>query len=310
MRVVRFHQYGGPEVLRAEQVERPEPGQGELLVQVGMVGVTLPTVRLTHGGPELPHAPGGDVVGRVAAIGAGVEGWQVGQRVVGLAFAGAYAEFATVSAAFATPVPEDIAEADALVLVRSGQVAFAALHVGGVRAGDEVLVTGAAGGVGHVAVQLAKALGAKRVLAAVGGAGKAEFLRGLGADEVLTYQEIAGDTADLVLDGVGGEVLQHGLRALRPLGRLVTYNAVGGPLEVNELRMRTISVIGLAMAHFARLRPEVYAANRERLWDLVRGGALRPAVHGVLPLAEAAQAHRIIESRANLGKVVLSPTAC
>jgi NADPH2:quinone reductase len=310
MRTVCFDRFGGPEVLRIEDLQRPEPGAGELLVEVAFAGVTLPVVKLTRGGVPLPHAPGGDVVGRVVSAGEGVGGELVGRRVACLAFSGAYAEFAVVNAGFAFPVPDDVEDEAALALVRGGQVALGTLHVAGVQPGDSVLVTAAAGGVGHLSVQLARTLGAGRVVAAVGSAAKADFARGLGADEVVLYdgsQDEWGDPVDVVLDGVGGEVFARGLRAVKPFGRLVSYNSVGGTADVNELRMHNKAVIGFSMAQFSTLRRERYDGHRLRLWELAASGELRPAVHRAYPLAEAGEAHRVIEARENLGRVLISP---
>lgn len=318
MRRVCFREYGGPEVLKVEDAARPEPGEGELLVEVGAVGVTLPIVRLTHGSPDgggvaLPHAPGGEIAGRVVATGPGVSGWEVGQRVAGLAFTGAYAEFATVAASFIFAVPDQVDDATAVVLVRSGQVALGALHASGLRRGESVLVTAAAGGVGHLAVQLARSRGAGRVVAAVGStgrAGKAAFLGDLGADEVVTYDADGwGDPVDVVLDGAGGERVQTaGLRSLAPLGRLVSYNGVGAVVDVNELRMHGRSVIGFAMPHLVARRRDLYEQHQRELWDLHANGHLTAAVHRTLSLDEAAEAHRVIEDRENLGKVILEPS--
>lgn len=311
MRRVRFHEYGGPEVLEIEETSRPEPGEGELLVEVRAIGVTLPIVRLTRGGGvPLPHAPGGEVTGRVVATGPGVTGWTTGQRVAGLAFTGAYAEFATLPAASAFAVPDEVDDAAALLLVRSGQVALGALRAAAVRPGERVLVTAAAGGVGHLAVQLAGILGAVRVTAAIGGTNgeeKAAFLRKLGADEVVTYDEPWGEV-DVVLDGAGGERVQAaGVGALAPMGRLVAYSAAGGVVDVNELRLHGRSVIGFAMRHFASRRRDLFEGHQRELWDLYVSGRLATAVHGTFSLGEAAEAHRIIEGRENLGKVVLVP---
>jgi NADPH:quinone reductase-like Zn-dependent oxidoreductase len=315
MRRVCFREYGGPEVLKVEDVARPGPGEGELLVEVGAAGVTLPVVRQTHGSPDgggvpLPHAPGGEVSGRVVATGPGVTGWEIGQRVAGLAFSGAYAEFAAVPAAFMFAVPDEADDATAVLLVRSGQVALGALRASGLRRGESVLVTAAAGGVGHLAVQLAGSLGAGRVVAAVGSAGKEAFLRDLGADEVVTYDEDGwGEPVDVVLDGVGGEVVQRaGLRSLAPLGRLVAYNGVGGVLDVNELRMHGRSVIGFAMPHLVARRRDLFEQHQRELWNLYAAGHLTAAVHRTLSLDEAAEAHRIIENRENRGKVILAPS--
>lgn len=310
MRTVRFHTHGGPEVLRIDDVPLPEPAGGEVLIEIDAVGVTLPVVRLTRGqsGVPLPHTPGGDIVGRVRGIGPGVTGRQVGERVAGLAFSGAYAEAVTVPAAMMTAVPDDVDDLAALALVRGGQVALGVLHAGGFGEGDNVLVTAAAGGIGHLAVQLAVALGAGRVTAAVGDAAKAGFAREQGADHVVTYdQEDWGDPADLVLDGVGGTVQDAGLRALAPLGRLVAFNGVGGTVDTNELRMRGLSVIGFAMAHLAARRRDTYERHQRELWQLYRDGRLNPVVHEAMPLDRAADAHRLIEARANRGKVVLLP---
>jgi NADPH:quinone reductase len=314
MRRVRFYEYGGPQVLRIEEAPRPEPGDGELLIEVEAAGVTLPVVRLTHGSPAghpvpLPHAPGGEVTGRVAAIGAGVSGWRVGQRAAGLAFTGAYAEFAVLQAAMAAPVPRDVADPGALLLVRSGQVALGALRAASLRPGESVLVTAAAGGVGHLAIQLARRLGARRVVAAVGTMAKRDFVCGLGADQVVGYDEIAagcGEPVDVILDGVGGDILAGCLQALAPLGRLVAYNGVGGLVDTNELRMRSTAVIGFTMAQLAAQRDR-YQRHQRELWDWYAGGSLQPVVDRALPLDGAAEAHRIIEARENRGKIILKP---
>ena len=287
--------------LRLEEAQRPVPGEGELLVQVDAVGVTLPVIRsLTDEGT----VPGGEVVGRIAAIGPDVTGWEVGQRAAGLAFTGAYAEFAAVKAPFLAPLPDDVDDLAALTLVRSGQVALGALRAGALQPGENVLVTSAASGVGHLAVQLAQILGAKRVVAAVGSLTKADFLRDLGADEVVSYGQITGPL-DVALDGTGGEVQKAALEALDPFGRLVSYNANGDTVDVNQLRFHSKSVIGFAMAHLASRRPEIYDRHRRELWEFCADGRLRPAIHAVLPLSDATEAHRIIQARENLGKVVL-----
>lgn len=307
MRRVAFQTYGGPEVLRVEEVEQPEPGPDELLVRVGLAGVTLPVVRLTRGGVELPYAPGGEIVGTVVGLGADVTGWRIGQRVTGLTFGAAYAEFATIGTRLAVAVPDGIDDASALVVARGGQVALGTLRASGFRPGEDVLVNAAAGGVGHLSVQLAKALGAGRVVAAVGSLDKADFVRGLGADEVVSYQEGWGEPVDVVLDGVGGDLLDRCLNALRPFGRLVDYNGIGGPVDANQLRMRGTTVIGFNMLHFSTLRADRYLAQQQELWQLLADGRLRPAMHAELSLVDAAEAHRIIEARANLGKIVLNP---
>lgn len=312
MRVVRFHEYGGPEVLRVEHADEPHPAAGELAVAVELVGVALPTLRmLCGGGVPLPCAPGGDLVGTVTAVGPDVRGFRVGDLVAGVTFSGAYAERAVVPAALATPVPDGVSAAEALIAVRSGQVALGALRAGQIGVGDRVLVTAAAGGAGHLAVQLARALGASRVVGVVGSPDKAAFVRELGADLVVGYDELAAGLAepvDLVVDGVGGDVLGHGLAALAPLGRLVSFSAAGGQVDVRQLMAGMTSVTAFSMGQLAR-RPELLEERRQELWGFLLDGLLTPVVHAELPLAEVARAHRIVAGRANLGKVVVRATA-
>lgn len=307
MRRIVYRTHGGPEVLEPDQVPIPEPGENELLVEVHAIGVSLPIVRLTRAdSTELPHVPGGEVVGRIAAVGRNVTGWEVGQRAVGLAFTGAYAEYAIVAAPLIAPVPDAVDDGAAVSLVRAGQVALGALRAGAFHKGESVLITAAAGAVGHLAIQLANAFGASRVVAAVSDDSKFDFLRSVGAHETIRYGQPI-EPVDVVLDGAGGEAQNAALQHLAPLGRLVSFNAAGEPVDVNELRFHARSVIGFAMAHLASRRPEVYARHRRELWDLHAEGAVRPAIHATLPLARAAEAHRIMEARANLGKIVLTP---
>ncbi|KUJ71018.1 NADPH:quinone reductase [Streptomyces albus subsp. albus] len=309
MRRVRFHEYGGPEVLRVEEAEVPEPGPGELLVRTEAIGVTLPMVRkVRDGGVPLPGVLGGEVAGRVAALGPGVTGFAVGDRISALCFRDSYAEQAVVRAAMASPVPDGVGMTDALVLGRGGLVALGAYHAARPEPGESVMVTAAASGVGHLAVQLARAYGASRVVAAAGSPAKAAFLRGLGADEVIGYDELAGtEPVDIVLDAVGGELLSPAIAALAPGGRLIAYSSGGGTIAAYDLLVGGKAAIGFQMARVAMGQPDRVARWRQELWTLLAQGRLRPAVHAALPLAEAATAHEIIEARANAGKVVLIP---
>ena len=310
MRRVRFYEYGGPEVLRVEEADAPEPGPGELLVRTEAIGVTLPSVRKVRGdgGMPLPGLLGGDVAGAVVALGPDVTGFAVGDRVTGLSFTGSYAELATVPSFMTTRIPEGVSATQAIALVRGGQVALAALATARLAAGESVLITGAASGVGHLAVQLAKLQGAGRVVAAVGSPAKADFLRALGADEVVTYDsESWGEPVDVVLEGVGGELLPPAVAALVPGGRMVFFGSGGGTVPAFDLLAGSKTITGLTMARFSTTQRELYDQHGQQLWELAASGRLRPAVHAEIPLAEAARAHAIIEARTNLGKVVLRP---
>ncbi|MFH8731035.1 zinc-binding alcohol dehydrogenase family protein [Streptomyces sp. NPDC017964] len=307
MRRVRYEHSGGPGVLFLEEAPVPEPGPGELLVRTEAIGVTLPVVRKVRE-PREPIPLGGEVAGAVAAVGAGVTEYAVGDRVTGLVFGHGYADHALLHVAMASPVPDGASATDAVALVRSGLVAYGALQAARPEPGEAALVTAAASGVGHLALQLAASSGATRVIAAVSDPGKAEFVRGLGADDVVTYDdETWGEPVDYVLDAVGGELLTPGLKALAPHGRLVAYSSGGGTVEAYDLLVGAKSVIGFQMALIARGKPETYERWRAELWRLFFEGALRPVVHAEFALEDASRAHEAIEGRANLGKVALIP---
>ncbi|MGD6755515.1 quinone oxidoreductase family protein [Streptomyces sp. BH105] len=307
MRRVRYEHSGGPDVLFLEEVPVPEPGPGELLVRAEAIGVTLPVVRKVREARE-PVALGGEVAGEVLALGTGVTGYAVGDRVTGLVFGHGYADRVLLHTAMTSPVPDGASAVDAVALVRSGLVAYGALHAARPGPGEAALVTAAASGVGHLALQLAALKGAKRVVAAVSGAGKADFVRALGADEVVTYDTGSwGEPVDYVLDAVGGALLKPAVAALAPHGRLVAYSSGGGTVEAYDLLVGAKSVIGFQMGLIARGQPRTYERWRAELWEMFLTGALKPVVHAEFPLEEAARAHTVIEGRANTGKVVLVP---
>ncbi|MFG2617140.1 zinc-binding alcohol dehydrogenase family protein [Streptomyces sp. NPDC048507] len=304
---MRHQPDGGTALLVAEQVGPPVAGPGEVLVRSEAIGVTLPTVRKVREGGG-PVSLGGEVAGAVVAVGPGVTGFAVGDRVTGLCFTDAYAEFAVLDTAMASHVPAGASAVDAVALVRSGLVARGAHAAARVEPGESVLVTAAAGAVGSLAVQYARAAGAGRVVAAVSSAAKAGFVRALGADRVVLYEDADwGAPHDVVLDGVGGDLLAPAVRALATGGRIVAFSSGGGTVEAYELLVRGASLIGFQMRAVATGRPQLYARWRRELWRLHAAGTLRPAVHARIPLADAARAHAAIEDRRNLGKVVLVP---
>ncbi|MCI3238677.1 quinone oxidoreductase family protein [Streptomyces spinosisporus] len=305
MRRVRHASTGGP--LFVEETPVPRPGPGELLVRCEAVGVTLPVVRKVTEAAE-PVPLGGEIAGEVVAAGEGVIRFRTGERVTGLCFGHGYADFALLHEAMASPIPDDATAVDAVALVRSGLVALGALAAARPEPGEAALITAAASGVGHLAVQLARARGAARVVGAVSDPEKAAFVRSLGADEVIAYGDASwGEPVDYALDAVGGDLLTPALAALAPGGRLVAYSSGGGTIRAYDLLVGAKSVTGFQMARIARGEPELYERWRQELWRLFADGALRPAVHGEFALEDAAEAHAAIESRANLGKVVLRP---
>lgn len=305
MRRVRYDSPGGP--LFLEEAPVPEPAVGELLVRCEAIGVTLPVVRKVTEAAE-PVALGGEIAGEVVAVGEDVSRFRVGDRVTGLCFGHGYADFAPLLETMASPVPDGASAVDAVALVRSGLVALGALGAARPERGEAALVTAAASGVGHLAVQLARARGAGRVVGAVSDPAKAGFVHSLGADDVVVYADDSwGQPVDYVLDAVGGDLLTPALAALGPGGRLVAYSSGGGTIQAYDLLVGAKSVVGFQMARIARGEPELYERWRQELWRLLAEGAVKPAVHGEFALEEAAEAHAVIEARGNRGKVVLHP---
>ena len=267
------------------------------------VGVGVGLVRMLSAGEVV--RPGGEVVGTVVAAGPDVPGFEVGDRVGGVVFEDAYAEFVLAQPGLVSHVPPEADAAAALALVRGGLIALSALRAGHVAAGESVLVTAAASGTGHLAIQLARALGAARVVAAVGSADKAGFVCQCGADEVVTYgQPSWGDPVDLILDGVGGELVQRGVHALAPFGRLVAFSAGGGTVEAGSLLGELKSVIGFSIGLISRTRPDLVIERRTELWDLLAAGRLNPR-YVDFPLEEITRAIDLVATRSNLGRVVL-----
>lgn len=188
---------------------------------------------------------------------------------------------------------------------RGGLIALSTLRAGHLQPGESVLVAAAASGTGHLAVQLAKALGASRVVAAVGSAGKAAFAVQCGADAVVTYSHPSwGDPVDVVLDGVGGGLVQRGVDALAPFGRLVAFSAGGGTVDAGRLLAGLKSVIGFSIGLVNQTQPELVARRRTELWNLLAAGRLNPR-YADFPLGEINEAVDLVATRSNLGRVVL-----
>lgn len=305
MRAITFPPPGAAGTYPVEEAAEPVPGPGQLLVRPEAVGVSLGLVRMLHAGNVPAAGPGGELVGRVAAVGPGVTGCQAGDRVGGVAFAGLYAEVVLAAPPLVAPVPDSAAAAQALALVRGGLVASCALRAGQLTTGESVLVTAAASGAGHLAVQLARALGAGRITAAVSSAAKAEFLHDCGADAVVTYDsESWGEPADLVLDGAGGDLVQRGIDTLAPHGRLVAFSAAGGTVDAGSLLGGLKTVTGFSVGLLSREQPALIGERRAELWRLLAAGQLRPACT-VLPFDQLGAAIELIETRRSQGRVAL-----
>lgn len=325
MRLISYHEHGSPDVLRVEEAPEPAPGPGRLLLRTEAVGVNFIETQLRRNTApfpsDLPGRPSGDVVGRVEGLGAGVDGPAPGTRVAAFAVPAAYADLVVVDADRALVVPDGVDPATATALGSTAQTAWSVLDAARIAEGDTVLVHAAAGAVGHLVTQLAKMHGAGRVIATVGSPAKIDFVRAHGADDAVDYRRptwadevrrlTGGQGVDIVLDSVEGAVFQQGLKLLKPYGRLVYYGFAGTDGEVAKVAMTDLLgltyVVGTSLSAWAKADPVRVAEARDRLVRLVASGALRVAVHTTLPLTEAAEAHRIIENRAQLGRVVLVP---
>ncbi|WP_327411691.1 NADP-dependent oxidoreductase [Streptomyces sp. NBC_01233] len=310
MRAIGQDEFGGPEVLRVVEAERPVPGPAEVLVRVHAAGVN-PTDSWHRASGGLAGAVirlGWDVSGVVEAVGLGVTTLAPGDEVFGMPRhplpAGTYAEYVTSPARHLVRKPAALTHEQAAALPLAGLTAWQALvDTAGVRPGQRVLIHAAAGGVGHLAVQIAKARGAHVIGTAR--SAKHDFLRSLGADELVDYTEAEFETAvepvDVVVDAIGGAYGPRSLRALRPGGILV---ALASPAEA---RLADIArPLGLRAAFMA---VEADQAGMREIAALAEAGMLRPELDTVLPLADAAKAHELADSRRTTGKIVLSVIA-
>lgn len=319
MKAIRYHQVGGPEVLRWEDTPEPVPGPGEVLLRVHAAGVNFADTERRRGLYDaqvpLPRILGSEAAGVVRAVGPGVDPSWVGRRVVALT-KGAYAEAALAPVSELLALPPEVSFAEAAALLVQGLTAYHVVHtVGRVEAGQTVLIHAAAGGVGLLAVQLAKAAGA-RVIGTVSGEAKAKLAREVGADDVIRYdqEDVAarvqaltqGRGVERVLDSVGASTWQASVDALAPFGHLVSYGNASGPpplVEVESLYAKSLTV----SAYWLRTPtpPEVQHRAREALLAEVVAKRLRIVVGLTLPLAQAGEAHRQLEGRSTVGKVVL-----
>jgi NADPH2:quinone reductase len=319
MRQVILEAFGGPENLKMQEVAAPLPGAGEVLIHVHAAGVNYADVLWRLGkypGSKTAHVLGFEFAGDVAALGEGVTAFTVGDRVFGSATAGgAYAEQLVVPATGLIPIPETITyEEAASIPVVFGTVYHALVTFGRVQSGETVLINAAGGGVGTIAVQWAKAMGA-RVVATAGSAAKLERVKALGADILINYREQelkaavreATGGVDVVLESIGGQVLADSIDLLKSFGRLVTFGYASGDVpQINPMKLfsRNLTVSGL---YLGAMRPERIAPAMRASVDMIAKGKVRPIIGHVFSLADVAEAHRLMEGRETFGKVILCP---
>lgn len=324
MKAIRIHETGGPDVLRVEELRIPAPTPGSVLIRVGASGVNFTDVLARQGiymsretGTTLPHTMGTEAAGVVTEVGEGVDSGLIGTRVVAFV-EGGYAEYALADRRLTYLLPDTIDFADAVAFLVQGVTAWELVHErGALQPGETALIHSAAGGVGGLAVQLARLAGAELVIGTAGSIAKLELVRALGAHETVNYSQpdwadrvlelTERRGADLIVEAVGGQIGEQSLRCLGDHGRLIVYGVASkrlSPFAGTQLMQHNQSVIGYWLT--SRLAPDSpTAAIVPRLLHLAADDKLQATIKHVYSLEHAADAHRALAERATVGKVVL-----
>jgi putative PIG3 family NAD(P)H quinone oxidoreductase len=324
MKVTEIAESGGPEVLRAAIRATPQPGHGEVLIEVVAAGVNRPDVVQRQGGyPPPPGAsdiPGLEVAGTIVASGAGVSTLSIGDRVCALVTGGGYAEYCPAPAAQVLPVPAGLDMIEAAALPETFFTVWSnVFDRGRLQPGERFLVHGGSSGIGTVAIQLARAFEA-RVFATAGSAEKCAACERLGAERAINYRdenfvEVAktltgGVGLDLILDMVGGNYIQRNIAALATGGRLVQIAFLAGAnveLNLMPLMLKRLTLTGATLrARAIEDKSAIADALRGRVWPLLESGQVRPVIDSTVALADAAKAHERMESGEHIGKIVLT----
>jgi NADPH2:quinone reductase len=324
MRAVEIAKPGGPEVLRLAQRPVPAPKANEILIKVAAAGVNRPDVLQRTGNypvpPDASDLPGLEVAGEVVAAGAGAKMYKAGDKVCALVHGGGYAEYCVAPEVQALPLPKGLSLVEAASLPETFFTVWGNVYErGGLAPGESLLVQGGTSGIGVTAIQMARATG-NRVFATAGSDEKCAACVRLGAEKAINYrtQDFAaeiraatgGKGVDVILDMVGGDYVPKELKCLADDGRLVFIAFLRGhksELDINEVMRRRLVITGSTL----RPRPVEFkgylARNlREKIWPLIEAGKIRPEIFKTFPLAQAADAHRLMESSQHIGKLVLT----
>ena len=324
MRAVEITKPGGPEVLALTERPRPEPKPNEILVRVAAAGVNRPDVLQRTGNYPVPPGasdlPGLEIAGEVVACGATVSVWKVGDRVCALVSGGGYAEYCTAPELQALPVPKGLSPVEAASLPETFFTVWSNVYErAALKPGESLLVQGGSSGIGVSAIQMAAAMG-NRVFATAGSDEKCAACVRMGAEKAINYRtqdfavEIKAATAgrgvDVILDMVGGDYVPKELKCLADDGRLVFIAFLRGAkteLDINELMRRRLTVTGSTL----RPRPVEFKGAiaqrlREKVWPLIEAGKIKPEIYKTFPLAQASEAHKLMESSQHIGKIVLT----
>jgi len=330
MKAIRTHEKGGPETLTLDEIDAPQPGKGEVLVKVKACAINYPDTLMIRDlyqfKPERPYSPGGEIAGVIEEVGEGVEGFAVGDAVMAGIGNGGLVEKAVVPADRMFKVPDGVApEKAASLLMTYGTTIHGLKDRGHIKAGDTVLVLGAAGGVGLSAVELAKAFGA-RVVAAVSSEAKGEVARKAGADEVVIYPrgEMDKDAskelskafkaacgpegANIVYDIVGGQYSEPALRAIAWEGRFLVVGFPAGiaKMPLNLTLLKSCDICGVFWGAFTAREPVKFRQQVDELFGLMKAGKIDPLVSETFPLERAGDAIAKLENREAVGKLVVT----
>jgi NADPH:quinone reductase len=330
MKALRTHTPGGPETLTLDEVESPAPGPGQVRIAVRACSINFPDVLMIQDlyqfKPPRPYSPGAEIAGTVDALGEGVTRWKVGDRVIAMLGNGGLAEQVLADAARVWPLPDAVSfETGASLLMTYGTNMHGLLDRGRLKAGETLLVLGAAGGIGLSAVELGKAYGA-RVVAAVSSEDKAQAAREAGADEVVIYTRPPFDKdqskalaeafktacgpngADVIYDVIGGDYSEPALRSIAWEGRfcVVGFTAGIARIPLNLTLLKGCDVAGVFWGAFTAREPEANAAHIARLFELLAAGQIKPKVSATFPLARGGEAIAMLGERKAIGKVVVT----
>jgi len=323
MKAIMCREFGDLSVLKLEEVPDPVAGPGQALVRIRACGINFADSIMAAGKyqnqPALPFIPGSEIAGDVVALGEGVDGFAVGDRVMGLT-GGGYAELAAVNADRLTKLPDGLGyEQAASFAVTYGTSHVALAHRARLKPGETLLVHGAAGGVGLTAVELGKIMGA-RIIATAGGPDKLEIARAAGADETIDYlaEDIrervkaltGGRGADVIYDPVGGDVFDASLRCVAFEGRILVIGFAGGrvpQIPANHVMVKNVDIIGVNRPAYDALAPEVSRRSQEQLLEWLAQGRIAPLVSKTFPLEQAIDGLESVVTRKSTGKVVITP---
>jgi NADPH2:quinone reductase len=330
MQAIQFDSFGPASVLALVDIPRPRPQQADVLLQVAAAGVSFVDIRQRRGmynkaatrvgGVSLPNVPGFQAVGRILEVGPEADRALLGQKVITFVGKGAYAEFLIAPSALCVVVPDEADDATLSVMPMQGLTAYFTLTAATVlRAGESILVHAAGSGVGSLAVQMARILGAGKIVASAASQEKRQYARSIGADVVVDYtaadwtkqvlEATNGIGVDVLLESIGGDVFDQNFECLATFGRYIVYGStqgLGKPLEARRLMTKCQSLTGLYVPVFTA-RPDLVRAGLEFMVHHVMKGNLRTQVAAQLPLREAAKAHQMLEDRQVVGAVVLKP---